>query len=1179
MQGTEGRATCSGAPENPFAIGRINPHVSEDVWISIRSQCKSTCRRLSVKLRAVLAAVTFLLPDLIGFSAPGLADTSGPIGQWYLNANGSRLTVTISSPLPSLYIGALINDQGGTEVLDNISWNSSSRLLQFRRIGAGFWEWYYGSVVEGIFVGRFSPSSSSPDEPENLVGYSSHVTGWNSTYLDSALVPRVWELLIDNNARARLRIDQGSNGLVGRLKVYSTVSGGVTGESLEYDLDAIQWDGTNLTFTQHLDSTDSVVYQAQISGRSISGTFAPGSGSFTGARAEVLSHGLVPKTADALSQWINRTRAQLMHLVMADNPQPLSRNVTILGSQLPPIPSVQFDPSRDDNPAVWPQAYTLSELQFDYTLPNPYGGASIARSSHAYLATPNAPPPAGGKYPALLAVNGHDGSGWQMMNPDSSLYWYGDSYARRGYVVLAVDISHRPVGERANLYTDYLEGDDPDHGNGPHPAVKAAGFDSDWEEDGERSWDASRGLDYLLSLPDVDPNRIVLSGMSMGGNVTAITGGLDPRFPIIVAAGYSPDLGVELYNGNHPCWHWQHGDVREYVDSSDYYALVAPRPLLIETGKQDYSYSQHDPPFSADKQVVRRTMAAYQGVEAPFNLYLHYDKHRYHVGDINPTSPTDQGVRVPALLAPAVPWDLTWQTDPTTATIQPTLFAWISPTDDSAPVLSATSLDFGSLSAGTASNPQQVTVTNTADSALVFTSIQTTGDWAIVGPDGCQPSLAIGASCTLSIAFTPTTAGSRTGTLTFADNASNSPQTVSLTGIGLAAIVSLSSTALTFPNLPLGTPSSPQTITLSNTGNQTLSITGVSLSGPNSDDFRVSQNCEGSVAAGASCTIGVTFTPAGNGLRTAVLTVTSNAFNYTQTVALWGISGQAFTLTSLSASAPVMIGVTQATFAIQAQGPSSFTGAISLSCPTGVTCGFSANPILVGQNSTLTLSNLTPNPSSNPYYFTVTGTSGLQSATLELNLKFSDFTLSAVPAAYVIPAGAVATYTINLTPLFGFSNTVALSVVGTAPPLPDSTYSFTNLTPTPNGANPTQVLLTVSTTKQNGLAAPKPFPPRSPGGKLPVSIFGLIWLAGLVSLAWNNKRRGRPGWNRVGWQRVRLATLGLVLALNSGTVACQRNVMLVTQTGTGNYLVIVQGTLSSNKAVSRQVTLDLAVTQ
>ena len=203
-------------------------------------------------------------------------------------------------------------------------------------------------------------------------------------------------------------------------------------------------------------------------------------------------------------------------------------------------------------------------------------------------------------------------------------------------------------------------------------------MDSDWEEPGERSWDTMRALDYLLSWADVDPGRIILSGLSLSGEVTADTAGLDPRLFMSIPAGYSPDQSVMLYNGSHPCWQWQHADIREYVDISDYFALNVPRPLLIETGKQDYTFSWRNPPFSSDKQVARRNLASYSAEATQFNLYLHYDQHHYHVGDINPTSATEQGVSVPDELEPLQPWDQTWQVSGSTHRIQPTLFAAIA---------------------------------------------------------------------------------------------------------------------------------------------------------------------------------------------------------------------------------------------------------------------------------------------------------------------------------------------------------------------------------------------------------------------------------------------------------------------------------------------------------------------
>src|SRR5207249_3349017 len=80
--------------------------------------------------------------------------------------------------------------------------------------------------------------------------------------------------------------------------------------------------------------------------------------------------------------------------------------------------------------------------------------------------------------------------------------------------------------------------------------------------------------------------------------------------------------------------------------------------------------------------------------------------------------------------------------------------------------------------------------------------------------------------------------------------------------------------------------SAAQAVTLSNTGSAALSITSIAITGTNSGDFRQTNNCGSSLAAGSSCAINVTFTPAATGTRSATLTVTDNASNSPQTVSL-----------------------------------------------------------------------------------------------------------------------------------------------------------------------------------------------------------------------------------------------------------------------------------------------------
>jgi len=84
---------------------------------------------------------------------------------------------------------------------------------------------------------------------------------------------------------------------------------------------------------------------------------------------------------------------------------------------------------------------------------------------------------------------------------------------------------------------------------------------------------------------------------------------------------------------------------------------------------------------------------------------------------------------------------------------------------------------------GTTSAPTGITLTNNSGVALTITGFSTTGNFAKT-TDTCAGSLAAGASCTINVTFTPTAGGTRTGTLTITDNASNSPQTVYLSGDG-----------------------------------------------------------------------------------------------------------------------------------------------------------------------------------------------------------------------------------------------------------------------------------------------------------------------------------------------------------------------------------------------------------
>jgi hypothetical protein len=106
-----------------------------------------------------------------------------------------------------------------------------------------------------------------------------------------------------------------------------------------------------------------------------------------------------------------------------------------------------------------------------------------------------------------------------------------------------------------------------------------------------------------------------------------------------------------------------------------------------------------------------------------------------------------------------------------------------------------------------------------------------------------------------------------------------------------APVVSLSPTSLSFGNHQVNTTSAARTVTLTNSGNAALAIHSIGLSGPNSGDFHQQNTCPSSsstLAAGASCTINVTFTPTAEGSRSASLAITDNASGSPQSVTLSG---------------------------------------------------------------------------------------------------------------------------------------------------------------------------------------------------------------------------------------------------------------------------------------------------
>lgn len=200
-------------------------------------------------------------------------------------------------------------------------------------------------------------------------------------------------------------------------------------------------------------------------------------------------------------------------------------------------------------------------------------------------------------------------------------------------------------------------------------------------------------------------------------------------------------------------------------------------------------------------------------------------------------------------------------------------------------------------------NTQTESITNTGQAPLTITSIVYSGPTDFVESNNCPVSpntLAVGASCTLTVTYTPTIVGSESGTITITSNA-GAPQTLYLNGSSVSAGNPVfSPTSLTFPTTLIGQSSSLQTATLTNTGTGPLGILSITSYG----DFPQTNNCPTSLAVNASCTISVTFTPSVQGSETAYINANTDSLVFYAYLTVTG-TGQAPapTISSLSLSA------------------------------------------------------------------------------------------------------------------------------------------------------------------------------------------------------------------------------------------------------------------------------------
>lgn len=237
---------------------------------------------------------------------------------------------------------------------------------------------------------------------------------------------------------------------------------------------------------------------------------------------------------------------------------------------------------------------------------------------------------------------------------------------------------------------------------------------------------------------------------------------------------------------------------------------------------------------------------------------------------------------------------------------------------------------FAATFVGSTSAPQTFTLTNSTINPVTSIAVAVTGtnpsNFSIVGGT-CTATLAVGASCTIQVTFSPDLATLRVGTLNVTDSDASSPQQAQMTGAGLAAAM-LTPATQNYGTVFLGG-SANATFTLTNSSSSTVTGISASLLGANPGDFAVSGGtCGSSLAGSSSCTIIVTFTPTTNFTRTATLSVSDSDPSSPQQSTLTG-TGASVTVTPTSQSfGSVAVGSSSSpiTFTLASNAPVPVTG-------------------------------------------------------------------------------------------------------------------------------------------------------------------------------------------------------------------------------------------------------------
>ena len=188
--------------------------------------------------------------------------------------------------------------------------------------------------------------------------------------------------------------------------------------------------------------------------------------------------------------------------------------------------------------------------------------------------------------------------------------------------------------------------------------------------------------------------------------------------------------------------------------------------------------------------------------------------------------------------------------------------------------LTAIAHTFPSQPTGTTSSDYTFTLTSTGDINVALGTLTPTGDFVLTGDTCSGMTIAPAGSCAFTVAFAPSSDGTKAGAISLPSNALAAPASVALTGLGGGAYYSLSAAAYGFGNQAVGSRSAPYIVTLTSTGDEAVALGTLVPRG----DFALSTDtCSGAtLPTTGTCSFAVAFAPTSGGAKTGTITLLSN---------------------------------------------------------------------------------------------------------------------------------------------------------------------------------------------------------------------------------------------------------------------------------------------------------------